>query len=80
MKPVKPEQIDALLPFLDKFDAVGFSAGTWKTEPGQIPWFNFDEVATPRAVVLFTTPASLRSCDHPDKRPQTPTTTHHNHR
>ena len=44
MKPVTREQIDALLPFLDKFEAAGFSAGNWHSEPGQFPWFNFDEV------------------------------------
>jgi len=53
MSQVKPEQIDALLPFLDKFDAVGFSAGTWKTEPGQIPWFNFDEVVMEFIEVVY---------------------------
>ena len=54
MKPVKPEQIDALLPFLDKFDAVGFSAGTWLTLAlGHLPWFNFDEVVMKFIQVLY---------------------------
>jgi len=54
MKPVKPEQIDALLPFLDKFDAVGFSAGTWLTlVPGQLPYFTFDEVVMEFIQVLY---------------------------
>ena len=54
MKPVKPEQIDALLPFLDKFDAVGFSAGTWLTlAPGHSSWFIFDEVVKEFIQVLY---------------------------
>lgn len=36
--------LDTLLPFLDKFEAAGFSAGNWSNEPGYFPWFNFDEV------------------------------------
>jgi hypothetical protein len=42
--PIKAKQIDALLPFLDRFEAVGFSAGSWKIPEGQFPWFDFDEV------------------------------------
>jgi len=54
VKPVKPEQIDALLPFLDKFDAVGFSAGTWLTlAPGHSSWFIFDEVVMEFIQVLY---------------------------
>ena len=54
MKRVKPEQIDALLPFLDKFDAVGFSAGTWLTlAPGHCPCFHFDEVVLEFIHVLY---------------------------
>jgi hypothetical protein len=54
VKPVKPEQIDALLPFLDKFDAVGFSAGTWLTlAPGHSSWFIFDEVVKEFIQVLY---------------------------
>ena len=54
MKPVKPEQIDALLPFLDKFDAVGFSAGTWLTlVPRNPPYFSFDEVVMEFIQVLY---------------------------
>lgn len=42
--PIKAKQIDAILPFLDRFEAVDFSAGTWKMPEGQFPWFNFEEV------------------------------------
>jgi len=41
--PITAKQIDALLPFLKRFDAVGFSAGTWKMPEGQFPWFDFNE-------------------------------------
>ncbi len=53
MKPITPAQIDALLPFLDKLDAVGFSAGTWISEPGTFPWFKFDEVVMEFIQVLY---------------------------
>ena len=53
MKHIKPAQIDALMPFLDKFEEAGFSAGTWKTEDGHFPWFNFDEVVTEFIQVLY---------------------------
>jgi Family of unknown function (DUF6508) len=36
-------QIDALLPYLDRFTAEGFSVGTWHSPPEQIPWFEFSE-------------------------------------
>ncbi|WP_373651958.1 DUF6508 domain-containing protein [Schlesneria sp. DSM 10557] len=41
---ISAEQIDAILPFLEHFEAVGFSAGTWKMPKGQFPWFDFEEV------------------------------------
>lgn len=41
--PITARQIDALLPFLERFEAVGFSAGTWTMPEGQIPWFDFNE-------------------------------------
>lgn len=40
---VTTRQIDAILPFLDKFDAKGFSAGTWNSPKGQLPWFAFSK-------------------------------------
>lgn len=42
--PITAKQIDALLLFLDRFEAVGFSAGSWKMPEGQFPWFDFNEV------------------------------------
>lgn len=53
VKPVKPEQIDALMPFLSKFEEAGFSVGTWNTEPGHLPRFNFDEVVMEFIHVLY---------------------------
>jgi hypothetical protein len=38
------EQIDAILPFLGRFEAAGFKAGSWKMPEGQFPWFDFSEV------------------------------------
>ena len=37
------EQIDAILPFLDRFTAEGFTAGTWHSPSDQIPWFEFSD-------------------------------------
>jgi hypothetical protein len=37
------KQIDAILPFLDRFTADGFAVGTWHGPPGQFPWFEFGE-------------------------------------
>jgi len=44
--PITAKQIDALLPFLERFEAAGFSAGTWNAPEGQFPWFDFNEVVT----------------------------------
>lgn len=43
--PINNKQIDAILPFLDRFEAVNFSAGTEKMPEGQFPLFDFAEVA-----------------------------------
>jgi Family of unknown function (DUF6508) len=43
LPPIIAQQIDAILPFLDRFEAVGFSAGSWKMPEGQMPWFNFED-------------------------------------
>src|SRR5262245_18523498 len=37
------KQMDAILPFLDRFTADGFSGGTWHSPPGQFPWFECSE-------------------------------------
>lgn len=44
--PITTKQIDAILPFLDRFEAVGFSAGSWKMPEGQFPWFDYNKVVT----------------------------------
>lgn len=43
MQPITKQQIDAILPFLDCFKAIGFSAGTWKSSSDQMPWFHFND-------------------------------------
>jgi hypothetical protein len=40
------KQIDAVLPFLDRFTADGFSVGTWNSPPGQIPYFDTSQSVT----------------------------------
>jgi hypothetical protein len=37
--------IDAILPYLELFEAPGFTFGHWITEPGHFPWFVFSEQA-----------------------------------
>lgn len=37
------KQIDAILPFLDRFTADGFAVGTWHSPAGQFPWFEFSD-------------------------------------
>ncbi|QJX01176.1 DUF6508 domain-containing protein [Frigoriglobus tundricola] len=41
---ITAKQIDALLPFLDRFETTGFSAGSWKMPDGQFPWYSFEDV------------------------------------
>ena len=54
VKPIKPEQIDALIPFLDKFEEAGFSAGDWKVDEGpSVPWFIFDKSVMEFIEVLY---------------------------
>ena len=40
------EQIDAILPFLDRIEVEGFLAGTWNSSPGEFSCFNFDEAVS----------------------------------
>jgi hypothetical protein len=44
LSPVTAKQIDAILPFLERFEAADFSAGSWKTPEGQFPSFSFEDV------------------------------------
>lgn len=55
MKPIPPtlEQIDALMPFVRRFEKAGFSAGSWNIEQGHFPWFDHDEVVTDFIKVLY---------------------------
>jgi hypothetical protein len=53
LSPVTAKQIDAILPFLDRFEAAGFSAGSWKTPEGQMPWFDLGEAVTEFQRVLY---------------------------
>lgn len=48
MSKVANKQIDALLPYLERFEAEGFVAGVWNSPPGEMPWYGHDE-----AVVEF---------------------------
>jgi hypothetical protein len=41
------------MPFLDKFEEAGFSAGTWKVKEGRFPWFSFDKVVLEFIHVLY---------------------------
>jgi hypothetical protein len=51
--PITAKQIDSILPFLDRFKAVGFSAGSWKSHAGVFPWFDFNEVVSEFLQVLY---------------------------
>ena len=53
MTPIAVEQIDAVLPFLDRFEAPGFSAGSWKTPDGLFPSFEFAEIVGEFQSVLY---------------------------
>jgi nitric oxide reductase activation protein len=41
------------MPFPDKFEDAGFSAGDWQIEEGHFPWFNFDEIVMEFLQVLY---------------------------
>lgn len=47
------KQIDAILPFLERFEAESFSVGTWNSPPGQMPWFSFGEAASDFQQALY---------------------------
>jgi hypothetical protein len=53
MTPITAQQIDALLPFLDTFEADGFSAGGWSSKPGYFPCFMFDRRVLDFIQVLY---------------------------
>jgi hypothetical protein len=45
--------MDAILPYLDRFTAEGFSVGTWHSPPGQFPWFEFNDSVTEFQQALY---------------------------
>ena len=47
------KQIDAILPYLDRFTAEGFSVGTWHSPPGVFPWFEFNEAVSEFQQALY---------------------------
>ena len=53
VSPVTDKHIDAILPFLEQFEAAGFSIGTWHNEPGVMPWFSFNEAVLEFLEILY---------------------------
>jgi hypothetical protein len=47
-------QIDAILPFLNRFEMADFSAGIWKAPEGQMPWFSFDDAVIEFVQALYS--------------------------
>jgi hypothetical protein len=41
--PLTSQQIDAIIPFLDRFSVEGFSVGTWHRPPDHIPYFEYSK-------------------------------------
>ena len=50
---ITAKQIDALLPFLERFETAGFSAGSWKTPEGHLPLFDLDEIVSELHKTLY---------------------------
>ena len=59
-------QIDAILPFLDRFKADGFTVGTWNNPTDQMPWFSFDEAVSEFQQVLYENGWIASSFEWPD--------------
>lgn len=53
MPKITSQQIDAIIPFLERFEADGFTVGIWNSPPGQMPWFSFDESVSEFQQVLY---------------------------
>lgn len=47
------KQIDALLPFLERFEADGFSPGEWDDSSGQLPYFVYEDVVAEFQQALY---------------------------
>ena len=54
---ITQKDIDAILPFLERFEAEGFTVGTWNSPPddtpGQMPWLSFDEAVSQFQQALY---------------------------
>jgi len=48
-----PKQIDAIIPFLDRFTAEGFSVGTRHDPNGQLAWLELSEAVTEFEQALY---------------------------
>jgi hypothetical protein len=53
MAKINARQIEAVLPFLDRFEAAGFEAGAWNSPPGRLPWFVYAEAVTEFQAALY---------------------------
>ena len=60
------QQIDAILPFLDRFEVAGFSSGTWNSPPGQMPWFSLHEAVSEFQQALYDDGWIVSSFKWPD--------------
>jgi uncharacterized protein DUF6508 len=49
------KQIDAILPYLDRFIEPGFTVGDWcrHSVPGQVPWFEYSKPASEFQKALY---------------------------
>lgn len=54
LPPITSKQIDAILPFLDLFEAEGYSAGTWDFPKLTMPWFVPNETVTQFIQALYS--------------------------
>ena len=63
---INARQIDAILPFLDRFKAEGFSIGKWHSPPGQMPWFEFSDSLSEFQQALFDNGWVASSFNWPD--------------
>ncbi len=53
LPPVTLEQIDALLPFRQRFEEAGASVGTWKALDTIMPWFDYNKLVSEFVSVLY---------------------------
>src|SRR5262245_23575231 len=60
------KQIDAILPFLDRFTAEEFTVGTWHSPPGELPWFKFSEPVSEFQRALYDNGWITSSFNWPD--------------